>query len=372
MQQDKKALDFIKKSNNLIRYGHFMDAKDLCEDKILDDEKFIPAYCELIRMALMVNDLPRALYLINKAVKIEPNNPYVIANQGYWYIEKEEFSKAVNTLEHAKTLIPGDITVFTNLSVAYRELGDFDKALLAAQKAVELSDYSNMAHYELAKVYTLQGKQDEAMASLGLAIQCDPYFLLAYKAMASILVLKKRTMDALRVYEMANKYIPNDQDVYEGLAQLYEINKNYQKVIEYRKKLTKMRVLQIDYNKIGIYATLLKDFETARWAFERFAKLSQNSWNSYNNLGQMYAEGNNYEEALKQYTEAMKLSPEEGLIKYNIAFLFVKQNDFGKAVTWLEKAFRESRSEELDKEVQALADTLPEDAKKAFDAAIAA
>lgn len=82
--------------------------------------------------------LEEALGYILQALKLKPDNGFIIDSLGWVYFRLEQFEDAVEALEHAVTLEPNDPHIFEHLGDAYKAMGEYDNATKAYMKAHEL------------------------------------------------------------------------------------------------------------------------------------------------------------------------------------------------------------------------------------------
>lgn len=361
MDQDKIAEEFVKKTNDLIRYGKFLEADDVCEQRIMLEPDFIPAYCERIRIALMTGDIDRAVQFINEGSQVSPDNPYIIAYQGYWLLSYGNYSKGLETLAHVEPLLPKQAELKINMAVALRFLNQLDAAEKKAKEGLELDPKSDIGHFELSKIYAAQGKKHESMAELEKTIICDPYFLQAYEALARFWMGDKNFEKAIKILRLAERYAPNAAPVLEGLAELYELQNDMDNAITVRERLTKIRKSTSDFNKLGIFYSLQKNFRRAKECFETLLEMTNNSWSSHNNLAEMYMESGEYDEAEKHFQLALKENPDATMLHYNLAWLYFKKKDYSRGIEWANKALDGALSEFWIKQTTDLIEKFPKE-----------
>ena len=82
--------------------------------------------------------------LIQKAIKIKPDNGYYIDSLGWVYFQQGNYDNAVNSLEKAFSLIPGgDPTVAEHLGDVYLKINKYKKSLEMYEKALSLNHQSS-------------------------------------------------------------------------------------------------------------------------------------------------------------------------------------------------------------------------------------
>ncbi len=73
-------------------------------------------------------NLPEALTMIEKALKIKPDAPYIIDSLGWIYYKLERYEEALGQLKKAYESMKEDPTVLEHLGDVYLKLGDSDNA----------------------------------------------------------------------------------------------------------------------------------------------------------------------------------------------------------------------------------------------------
>lgn len=369
MKMDRHTENFLKQSTELIQAHKFIQAEDFIEMEITLNPKFIPAHCEFIRLALLTGNIDLALKRINHATRLAPENPYIMAYQGYWYISNAEYGKALDTLEYVKSLVPDESDVWANLAVSYRFLGNLEKAESYAKKAESLDSKRPFIYLELARISLRQGKTQASMDYLEEAIKHDPKFTQAYISLARMLVGKNDLARAANLLKLGLKYQPDDIPLLENIAEIAERKGDPDTVIFYREKLTRLRKTSSDYNKLGIFYSLNKNFKKAKNAFETLAQLTGNSWSSLNNLAQMYMEAKDYENAEVYYAKAIKENPDALLLQYNLAFMYLSKKDYERGIQWAQKALNNVVSDFWADKVNDLISQFPDQYKSLADSA---
>lgn len=84
-------------------------------------------------------NLDRALELIERAVKLEPDNGAYVDSLGWVHFQLGQYDQARTYLEKAAKLEPGDSTIYEHLGDVYARLGETTKAAEFYRKALELS-----------------------------------------------------------------------------------------------------------------------------------------------------------------------------------------------------------------------------------------
>ncbi len=84
-------------------------------------------------------ELDEAQSLIEKALRIEPDNGYITDSLGWVYYQKGEFEKAIELLTRALQLSPNDPILLEHLGDAYKKNGNLEKALETYRQSLEFA-----------------------------------------------------------------------------------------------------------------------------------------------------------------------------------------------------------------------------------------
>lgn len=117
-----------------------------------------------------------AVIIFRQALKLAPNNLFVIAHLAIAKIEVGKISDARAGLEKVIIQKPNDILVLTNLAIVYLRLKDFDKAIAALNHILELDPQNAIAHNYMGLALAKTGNPKEAEDSFLRSITIDPIY----------------------------------------------------------------------------------------------------------------------------------------------------------------------------------------------------
>lgn len=121
------------------------------------------------------SDWKRAESDLEHALRLEPDQPYVLNYLGYTWIEHGvNFDKAKVMIERAVDLRPQDGHIVDSLGWLYYRLGDFQKAARHLERAVELRPQDATINDHLGDAYWMVGRRDEARFQWKRSLSLEP------------------------------------------------------------------------------------------------------------------------------------------------------------------------------------------------------
>ncbi len=122
-----------------------------------------------------VNQWPRAEADLKRALELQPEQPLVLNYLGYSWIDKgENLQDALGMIQRAVRLRPNDGYIVDSLGWAYFRLGDYDKATVFLERAIELLPEDPTINDHLGDAYWRSGRLAEARYQWHRALQFEP------------------------------------------------------------------------------------------------------------------------------------------------------------------------------------------------------
>ncbi len=110
-----------------------------------------------------------------KALKLQPNQPFVLNYLGYSWVDKgQHLKKALGMIEMAVRLRPNDGFIVDSLGWAHYRLGAHGRAVRYLERAITLSAYDSAINDHLGDAYWRVGRRMEARFQWLRALRFDP------------------------------------------------------------------------------------------------------------------------------------------------------------------------------------------------------
>lgn len=180
-----------------------------------------------------------------------------------------------------------------NLGLFYLNNGMLEKSIEHLQKTLELNSKQSLAYNALGLAYSMQGELDKSVQQLKKALSINPQLTEAHNNLGSVY----QEMGMLELAEQEFLAAASDENYHSrelplyNLARLYSLKEENQKALNYVK-----RALAIN---------------------DRFVM-------AFNLKGILSERVERYQEAIEAYKKAIKISPDDINLKFNLAGAYLK------------------------------------------------
>ena len=127
-----------------------------------------------------------AVIIFRRALKVAPDNLFVIAHVAIAKIQVGKITDARVGLEKVLLKKPKDLLVLTNLAIVYSRLKAYDKAIATLKQILEIDPQSAIAHHDMGVVLGKTGALKESEQYLLRSIALDPNYAKAHLNLASM------------------------------------------------------------------------------------------------------------------------------------------------------------------------------------------
>jgi tetratricopeptide (TPR) repeat protein len=222
-------------------------------------------------------------------IKESPENAGLLNDRANLYIENQNFDSAFADIRNAILIDSSKAVFYCTLSDIYFAKGNVDKSSQALNKALVLEPKNNEAHLKLAEIYFILENYDKCFEYLHKAVQIEKlnpkaYFIqgMAFKQMGD-------TTKAISAMQTAVEQNPEYYDAYIQLGLMFASRNNK---------------LAIDY-------------------YNNALNINPQSTEALYNLGMFYQENDMIDNALNSYNSILKLEPRHKYATYNIGYIYL-------------------------------------------------
>ncbi|ADL13583.1 tetratricopeptide repeat protein [Acetohalobium arabaticum] len=293
----------------------------------LDNEDFAVGFTPKVR---------QKIFKLEKKVSADAGDTESRYRLAQLYYEVLETDKAVEMLKQAVEIKP-KIKYYRKLAEFYREQSRYNKAIEAIKEALVLDYKRGELHYTLGELHLQLQNIDQARSSLERAVNLAPTnkeylerLFWTYRRSAvndTMLENAQNTLDKL--IDLA----PNKAkyQIYSG--DLYrKADKHHQAVHRYQRAIQITPEDSWGYIKLARSYEELDRYQIAEQLYLKAVELEA-SWLNYEYLGDFYHSWKNYDSAVDNYQQALKLKPQQLDIRLKLGESYWRANKQEQAVT---------------------------------------
>jgi tetratricopeptide (TPR) repeat protein len=257
----------------------------------------------------------------------------------------EMLTRALKALDHASFFGPNSAMIFdaVSLNISGDKLfdkGDIQGSIEEFKQALELDPLNINVHNSLGVCYGLGGDYEKAKSEFDTVIKLNATEVMAWYNLGFTWMLEGNRKKALKLFLKANTINP---DVFEVafqtgrlMIELSQAEKG-KKFLEHASRLEPQAAAV--YRYLGECYTSCGKIDDALTAYKKAIKQNPSDAASLSALGCLFdAQGENPEISMMFCRESVKLSPENGLFRYRLGQLYLKQNRLDDALKQFKKA----------------------------------
>ena len=267
--------------------------------------------------AYMRSEYNISLDLLNQAYIIEPENEDVLLLRGKTFLRLNKTNEAISDLSKASTIAPKNTDVFENLSEAYTMNGDFAQAISALDNYLKIRPKQISIHRQKANLQLLKKDFSEAVKTCNTAISIE-------KEDDSLNFLLAVATDSLGNDLAAEKYYKNAIDL--ALAD------------KSRRAMTDL--MSSYYAGIAGSQANLHKHDQAIKNYSEAIKFSQNNANLFLKRGLSFVAQTELQNGLQDFAQAIGLDAKNFEAYYNRGLVNKKLGQFPAAISDFNQAIK--------------------------------
>ncbi|NQV16183.1 fused MFS/spermidine synthase [bacterium] len=276
-----------------------------------------------------------------KLVAEYENDPIdAFLNLGLFYMQSGQKDEAIASYEKAISIDQDNFQAHNNLGTLFESAMRIEDAKQEYDRAIQLDPDVPMAHYNLAGIYLDAGDLENAFSACQKALEIDPEYLQAYSRMGKIYLEMKQVDKAIASLERALKIDPNwgtAQIQLRAIHDQFSSKQASKPIITNVPKMGNKEDPRYYYNR-GVVAVQNENYEAAVEDFKQALKLNPEYLNALVGLGATYQAMENPREAIVYYNDALTLRPDHGGTHNNLAIVYSDIKNYKLAIEHCDKA----------------------------------
>ncbi|MDD5586317.1 MAG: tetratricopeptide repeat protein [Alphaproteobacteria bacterium] len=339
----KKTAAMIGKASVCHQAGQFAKAERLYRDILKLDGRHADALRQLGLLYLHLNQPERAEEYLERAQRVQPDNPEILVGLGVAYRNQGKKDEAMRWHVQAQRARPDDPLIYNNIGGLYYERGNWHDAIQNFTQALRLQPAYAEAHYNLGNVFRKQGRIGDAIACYGQAIRSCPDYPEALLDLGVALFEQGRLNEAGLCYQQILRFHPDHPLALNNLGNVFrQTGKPAEAIGLYEKALR----LKPDYAEAYVnYGTTLRDqgkLDEAKERFEQALRLRPDYVGALVSLGTIEQDFGKPGEAVACYERALQLDPDSLDAGWNVSLALLALGRFREGWAHYEKGLGRS------------------------------
>jgi len=234
MISDQNFKDKINKITNKLKMGLFDEV--ISDAKILLKKKNHQILYNILSLAFQSKgEYENSIEIIERALKINPNNIHFLNNIGLSFYKKKDFINAEKYFIRVLEIDPTYINTLNNIAVLKKDMELTDESIEYYKKILKLNENILETHYNLASVYQSTGAYDLAINHYKKTLEINPRFTKSDRILS---LMTKYDENNKHFQDMKKKKLDLDNDkeslfeLHFALGKAYEDIKNYKNAFE--------------------------------------------------------------------------------------------------------------------------------------------
>ncbi len=347
---DKNYLDYLAEYLNPIlvlislaffKAKRYNDTIFWCSKSLEIDPNFVDAYIIRANAYEKLKKYENAISDYTAVLKIKQDYLDAYYNRGLIYGKLKMYKEAIEDFTKFIENSPRNSDAYIFRGKAFAKIGNYQKAIEDFTKAIEINERNYEAYLSRADVFVKMGMYREAIDDCTKVLNINPTIEKALLKRGKIYLMIGEYKKAIEDFTKAIEINPNMTFAYYYRGKIYESLGEYEKALE-----DYTSIIDINPNfrniflirgkllfKIGKYEEAIEDLKKASSANKKENK------GIIKMLGIAHLNIGDYREAIKYFTEILKMDPENAEAYYNRGTAYVELKhkmlairDFTKAI----------------------------------------
>lgn len=302
------------------------------------NEKDLKILLSLSELFIIKSDFKSARTYLNKALKLEPNNPITIGLLASSYVNTNK-NKTIFYLKKLVDLDKENMKYLNSLARAYMDNKDFENAKICFSSYIDCNNHDLNALNNLAVCHLSLNESIEAQTVLQLIIEKDANYYQAWGGLAILAIDEEKYNDALEMLMWADSLEPNNLKILHSIVNVYQLMGNKSMMRSYIEKA--FDVDESNYKTLCLaadYSVSNLEFDTAESFYQKALSQEKDGFWALAGLGYLYSISDKHELAIEFLNKSLVIEPELQSAKDTLAGIYKKDKNYSKALNFYKKA----------------------------------
>ena len=339
-QQQKKSIAriYVEQAWIYFQSKNWHDAVIACKNAIESDRNNADAYKILGNILKLKGRKAEALGVYAKALELNPNSAAIYANLGSFYAEQKKWQEALDYYQQAVILDPQFAGAYRSLAQVWEELGDTNQALECLCQAVNLEPEKLTAqeYFNFGQELYQQDKLKEASIFYIRGIELNPQAEAELTQLVKILEELEEWQQAVIYYHKLISLSDNDREP-NNPGKEKPIRSLLSRAKAAKAKQASAKPPELAGSPFNDAQKRLPQVNVAKNQSPGIKR--PDSAVSWNNLGSLYAQKQQWAKAVSCYQEAIALDPNLSKSYRNLARVYSKTGKKEEAALYWYESF---------------------------------
>lgn len=268
-----------------------------------------------------IGELDKSESALRSLIARNPRNADMLETLGDVYLQKREYSRAIDAWESASVIDPGRLVTRYKLIALYELQGKWDE--MARHYEIILKEHQDqiVVSVKLGALYLKLKDYDRAIGVYRKALQYDPNNLYILEALASSYLMKQDYAQSLEVFGEILALKPDDRLVHHRIASLALQLADYEKSLRHYRIIENESRNQHDVQRgIGFALYQLKRASESVPYFEKAVQLNERDVLSLTLLAGILQDQKEFDRSDMYFEKVLRLEPENDMVLNNYSY----------------------------------------------------
>jgi tetratricopeptide (TPR) repeat protein len=316
------------------------DAMKFFSDRIRDNPQDAFAHVMLAVLWRDKGEFDKALADSNDAIRIDPRAAITYETRAAVWLDKSEPKKALADCDEALRLDAQNVLALVRRGTAFMDMNQTDKALEEFNRAIQLDPAQSMAHVDRGWAWIEKKEYEKALADFSEAIRINPHDGTALRNRAASWAVKRRYDQSIADYSAAIRLDPHDTSALIGRSAVWYEMEAYDKAMSDLHEVIRNGPDKPHGRRRVFVVSLFAGGGGANAAVKAEYEQGSILGTAYACRGVLWTRKKQFDRALADLNEAIRLAPEGEFGYSGRGFLKLEQGELDSAVEDLDHAVR--------------------------------